>query len=158
MINPYFDVMPDAALLHADVTLRAGGVAVSFRIEAMDPAVPNDIVELMRRHYAALALENDYVGEGVAVVSDLVNSIIAQHRLPIDQGQLDDAIDNRMREWGEYPINCFKLAVIEALETCAGFLGYVNERIAAAPRPPRARPLRDLAGLRAAAAALAGEA
>jgi len=158
VINPYFDAIPDTALLHANVTLRAGGVAVSFRIEAMDPAVPNDIVELMRRHYAALALENDYVGEGVTVVSDLVNAIIAQHRIPIDQDQLDDAIDNRMREWGGYPINCFKLAVIEALETCAGFLGYVNERIAAAPRPPRARPLRDLAGLRAAAAALAGEA
>lgn len=157
VINPYFDVMPDTALLHADVALTAGGIAVSFRIEAMDPAVPNDVVELMRRHYAALELENDYIAEGATVISDLVNSIIAQHRLPIQQNQLDDAIDNRMREWGGYPINCFKLAVIEALETCPGLLGYVNQRIAAAPRPPRARPLRDLAGLRAAAAALAGE-
>lgn len=157
VINPYFDVMPDTALLHADVTLTAGGVAISFRIEAIDPAVPNDVVELIRRHYAAFTLENDYVGEGATVVSDLVNSIIAQHRLPIDQVQLDDAIDNRMREWGGYPINCFKLAVIEALETCPDFLRYVNQRIAAAPRPMRARPLRDLAGLRAAAAALADE-
>lgn len=62
-----------------------------------------------------------------------------------------------MREWGDYPINCFKLAVIEALEVCPGFLGYVNQRIAAAPRPPRARPLRDLTALRASAVAWAEE-
>jgi hypothetical protein len=157
VINPYFDVMPDTALLQADVALTAGGVAVRYWIQALDPAVPADVVNLMRRHYAALALENDYIGEGATVVSDLVNSITAQYRVAINQDQLDAAIDNRMREWGHYPVNCFRVAVIEALEACGGFLGYVNQRIAAAPRPPRARPLRDLAALRASAAARAGE-
>ena len=157
VINPYFDVMPVTALLHADAAVTADGVAVRFKIETLDPAVPPDVVELMRRHYAALALENDYVGEGAAVVSDLVNSIIAQHRVAINQDQLDAAIDNRMREWGHYPVNCFRIAVIEALETCPGLLEYVNQRIAAVPRPPRARPLRDLVALRASAAARAGQ-
>jgi 5-methylcytosine-specific restriction endonuclease McrA len=157
VINPYFDVIPETALLHADVTVTVDGVAVRYRVQAFDPAVPADVVELMRRHYAALALDNDYVAEGAAVVSDLVNSISAQFREAINQEQLDAAIDNRMREWGEYPVNCFRVAVVEALETCEGLLGYVNQRIAAAPRPQRARPLRDLAALRASAAVRASE-
>lgn len=157
VMNPYFDVIPETALLHANVAVTPEGVAVRYRIETLDPIVSADIVELMRRHYAALALENDYVGEGAAVVSDLINSITAQYRLAIDQNQLDAAIDNRLREWGDYPVNCFRVAVIEALETCPGLLGYVNQRIAAAPRPPRARPLRDLAALRASAVVRAGE-
>ncbi|MDH7971278.1 hypothetical protein QH494_03720 [Sphingomonas sp. AR_OL41] len=155
VINPYFDEMPDTALLHADVRVTAGGIGVRFSIAATDPEVPAAIVDLMRRHYAALSLEKDYFREGAAVVSDLVNAITSQHRVPIDQGQLDAAIDNRMREWSNYPINSYRVAVIEALELSPGFLGYVNDRIAAAPRPPRARPLRDLAALRAAAAARA---
>lgn len=157
VINPYFDAMPDSALLHASVEVTGGGVGIKFWVASDDPTVPEDTVALARRHYAALALDRDYVREGSSVVADLVNAITSQYRMPIVQDQLDAAIDNRLREWSSYPINCFRLAVVEALELCPGFLEYVNERIAAVPRPPRARPLRDLTALRAAAAARADE-
>jgi 5-methylcytosine-specific restriction endonuclease McrA len=155
VINPYFDTLPDTALLHADAELTGGGVRIRFCIDSADPAVPPATVALVRRHYQALALEKEYLREGAAVVADLVNAITSQYLAPIDQGQLDGAIDNRMREWGNYPVNSFRLAVIEALETCTGLLGYINGRIATVPRPPRGRPQRDLAALRAAAAARA---
>lgn len=158
VINPYFDAVPETPLLHADVTLHADEVAISFRIEALDSNVPNNMVELMRRHYTALALEKDYVGEGVTVVTDMVNAILAVHEDPIEQPQLADALNNRMLEWGNYPTNCFKVAVIEALETCTDFLDYVNRQIVDAPRPTRARPLPSkLSEMRAAAAARADE-
>lgn len=155
IINPYFDVMPESALLNAEVEVTAGVISVRYWIEALEPGVPPEIVALMQRHYSALALENDYILEGVGLVSDIISAITTQYRVPIGQEQLAAVLENRMGEWTAYPINSFRIAVIEALENCPDFLGYVNTCIAAAPRPQRVRPPRDMAALRAAAAARA---
>lgn len=157
VINPYFDVLPESPLLHAEVAVRPNRVSIQYRIHSFDPAVPQEIIDLMRRHYAALGLEKDYLGEGSAIVSDIVNATVSQYRASISQDQLDQILDVRMREWGKYPVNSYRVAVVEALETCPDLLEYINQRIATAPRPARARPLRDLRALRAAAAARAAE-
>jgi len=151
ILNPYFDPIPDSALLHAEMTIQAGRPRLRFFIATTDPTVPNSILQLAERHLAALEIAKDIARIATSFVSTIVQAFAAQGPAPITAQELAEELDKRMHGLSEYPVNHWEAAVIAALESEPGFLAYVNARIAAVPRPPRLRPLMDRTALRTAA-------
>ncbi len=151
ILNPYFDPIPDSALLHAKFTIQAGCPRLCFFIATTDPSVPVSFLQLAERHLASLRITKDMVRIATSFVSTIVHSFAAQGSAPITGQKLAEELDKRMHGLSEYPVNHWEAAVVAALESEPGFLAYLNARIAAAPRPPRLRPLIDRSALRTAA-------
>ena len=154
VLNPYFDPIPQSPLLHAMVQIGPKRITLGYFVQSNDPSVTTSFLAMAQRHLHELRLSKDLIREGTSYIATIVNSITAEHASPIAIERLNSILDTRMRGLCEFPTNSWQVAVVEALEECPDFLGYVNDRIASMPRPERARPRRDLTALRIAAAAL----
>lgn len=154
VLNPYFDPLPATPLLYADIRIRANRVRLKYRIYSDDPTVAPATLALAKRHLDALNLARDLVREGTTYIGTIANAIAAENSTPIDAVRLRTVLDGRMRGLSGFPVNSWQVAVIDAMEQDPDLLQFINLRIAAMPRPERARPRRSLQAVRDAATAL----
>lgn len=159
VLNPYFDAIPvNHPLLFADVQVAGGTqISIDFYIDANAPGVTPDVALLAVRHFEAFGLRDDYILESGAFISGLLNELAAVNDAPLTAATLQRALEGRMQFYDDYPINCWQLATLSALDECPTFLDLVNHRIAGAARAEpaqRRRPRRE--GLQQALALTAG--
>jgi len=86
-----------------------------------------------------------YIEEGGSIVTGLLNELAKSRLEPLDGPTLPQLREARMTFYDAYPINCWQLALLLALDERPDFLGAVNRQIAATtvrPATPSARRLQ----------------
>jgi 5-methylcytosine-specific restriction endonuclease McrA len=162
VLNPYYDPIPrNDPILFADVNVTGEGkLSVRFYIATDLDDLSNEFINLAERHLKAFQLDEAYALLASNFIDGVVNEIAVVHGVPIDAPALQRIIEGRRGQFAAWPVNSWELALIDGLEDCAGFLNWLNDRVAATPKPagPERRrprgPLR-LAVLAAAEAAAA---
>ncbi len=160
VLNPYFDEIPEnSLLLYAGVSIVKGTPCLAFSIAGPSAEIRPALSELAQRHFEAFDLNKLLIAEGSDYVGILVREIVERELAAIDSARLAKEINVRRAGLVEASVNDWRLALLDAIDDCPGFLGYVNASIATRPvrpaQPPRPRrdPAFALLAKRAAAEA-----
>ncbi|MFI7516543.1 HNH endonuclease [Micromonospora echinofusca] len=73
-IHPYFDSLPAASVLFADVLDAKGRIAVAYRIDASEQ-VPEELLRAWSFHFAELGLADVYAADAVEEVAVLAETV-----------------------------------------------------------------------------------
>jgi 5-methylcytosine-specific restriction endonuclease McrA len=148
ILNPYFDPIPETALLHAEIVIDPDHIRIHFFIDTLEDEVPNELLALAERHITALGLKQNLMREGSTFISSLIQAFAAAGPEAVSAESLAARLDERMAGFDGFPVNYWQAAVIAALESDPNLLAYVNARITNVPRPTRLRPPLNRALLR----------
>lgn len=126
--HPYFSVDADTALLHCQVTVAAGKLAIEYYCAGTGALKVAG--EVAQRHLERLGLVSRFAAEASSMVSGLISEL----RQYFPQGVPDAALDRVLRRRYEEAhknlgINAWDSRLWHGLGRCADFTAYVNVNI-----------------------------
>lgn len=126
--HPYFSVDAGTALLHCQVTVAGGALAIKYYCAGTDALLAAG--EVAQRHLERLGLIDRFAAEGSSMVSGLISELRQHFPHGVPDASLNGVLRRRYAEAQQHlGINAWDSRLWHGLAHCVGFLDYANEKI-----------------------------
>ncbi|CAN7586465.1 hypothetical protein [Variovorax paradoxus] len=126
--HPYFSVDADTALLHCQVTVAGGVLAIKYYCAATGAL--HAAGEVAQRHLEGLGLIDRFAAEASSMVSGLIGELRQYFPQGVPGASLNRVLQRRYVEAQQrLGINAWDSRLWHGLAHCADFWGYANEKI-----------------------------